>query len=104
MTVLELNHIALYVADLEASIHFYSKVLGLPVLPRPDFGFPGAWFRLGLTQELHLIVGRTEPVHNHHRQTHFALLVPSVAKAATHAQAHGIPSGNFAKSMIYGSS
>ena len=55
----EPDHFALYVRDLEASVHFYGGVLGLPPLPRPDFPFLGAWFALG-TQQLHLI---TDTMH-----------------------------------------
>ena len=58
MKILELNHIALHVADLERSVAFYREVLRLVPIPRPAFDFPGAWFQLGAVQELHLIGGR----------------------------------------------
>lgn len=64
---------AVHVADVEASIAFYRDVLGLAQLPRPAFDFPGAWFGVGQTQEIHLIGNRTLPVHSHSRGTHFAL-------------------------------
>ncbi|MEW6302462.1 MAG: VOC family protein [Verrucomicrobiota bacterium] len=70
----ELNHVALHVQDVARSCDFYSRVLGLQPMARPAFTFPGAWFRLGLSQELHLIGDRHEAVHSHHRGTHFALL------------------------------
>ena len=54
LNIRELNHIALYVRDVDASAHFYGDVLALPRLRRPDFPFAGAWFALG-SQELHLI-------------------------------------------------
>ena len=38
-----LFHIAVKTNDLEATKDFYSKVLGLIEIFRPDFGFPGAW-------------------------------------------------------------
>jgi len=78
MNILLLNHVAVHVADVKASIPFYRDVLGLPQLPRPGFDFPGAWFRIGQSQELHLIGNRTEPVHSHSRGTHFALQVPDI--------------------------
>lgn len=75
MEVLELNHIAIHVLDVEKSVIFYRDVMKLPMMDRPDFDFPGAWFRLGKEQELHLIGDRHQPVHSHHRGTHFALRV-----------------------------
>ncbi len=81
MNVLELNHVALHVADLDASIAFYRDQLELPQIPRPAFDFPGAWFRLGPGQELHLIAGRALPVPGHNRSRHFALQVDSIEAA-----------------------
>lgn len=73
MTVLELNHVAIHVSDVERSCEFYSNVLRLQRIPRPAFDFPGAWFRLGTGQELHIIGGRDTPVNSRHRGNHFAL-------------------------------
>jgi lactoylglutathione lyase len=71
----QLNHVALHVADLERSIAFYRDVLLLQPIPRPAFTFPGAWFQLGVDQELHLIGERKQDVVSHNRGNHFALLV-----------------------------
>jgi lactoylglutathione lyase len=75
MKIVELNHVALLVADVARSCEFYLHVLRLAPMPRPAFDFPGAWFRLGTTQELHLIGERTEQVVSGHRSNHFALQV-----------------------------
>jgi len=73
MNIQELNHVALHVKDVETSCKFYRDILQFEPIPRPAFTFPGAWFRLGVRQELHLIGDRAQPVHSHHRGTHFAL-------------------------------
>lgn len=78
MRVLQLNHVAIHVADVPASVRFYREVLGLEEIPRPAFRFPGAWLRLGADQELHLIGERAEPVHSHNRGNHYALLVDDI--------------------------
>jgi len=75
MRTLQLNHVALHVADVERSVRFYTDALKLAAIPRPAFAFPGAWFRLGEDQELHLIGERTSEVISHNRGNHFALLV-----------------------------
>ena len=48
------HHVSLCVKDLEASLAFYRDLLGLEVLPRPEFGVPGAWLDAGNAQ-VHLI-------------------------------------------------
>ena len=90
MHILELNHVALHVADLEASVVFYRDKLGLEPLPRPAFDFPGAWFRLGPQQELHLVAGRALPVPGHSQSIHFALQVASIDEAEALLQRNGV--------------
>jgi len=50
----KLHHAALRVSDFERSRAFYESLLGLKQVPRPDLGFPGAWYGLGEAQ-IHLI-------------------------------------------------
>ena len=84
----ELNHVALHVSDLDASIRFYRDVLGLPQIPRPAFNFAGAWFALG-SQELHLI---SDPLLSSERRRHhhFALLVDDAHAAKAELAAKGV--------------
>jgi catechol 2,3-dioxygenase-like lactoylglutathione lyase family enzyme len=86
MQVLELNHVALHVRDVDAACDFYKNVLRLKPLARPAFDFPGAWFRLGERQELHLIGERVQPVHSHNRGNHFALRVDDIGEWEKHLQ------------------
>ena len=48
MRIAGLFHVAIKTNDLEATRFFYCKVLGLVEVPRPDFGFPGAWLACAL--------------------------------------------------------
>lgn len=55
MHLRRVHHVSFAVRDLAAARRFYAGILGLEEIPRPDFGFPGAWFQLGDAQ-VHLIV------------------------------------------------
>jgi catechol 2,3-dioxygenase-like lactoylglutathione lyase family enzyme len=89
MKIQELNHVAIHVANVEDSVAFYQKVLRLESIPRPAFDFPGAWFRLGAYQELHLIGDRRNPVISSSRGTHFALKVDELDAWDAHLQKMG---------------
>ncbi len=88
LSVLELNHVALYVRDLEASVQFYGEVLGLPSMARPAFDFAGAWFALG-TQELHLIED-TQNQDKERHSLHIAFLVEDAAACAEALRERGM--------------
>jgi lactoylglutathione lyase len=90
MKVMQLNHVALHVADVERSSAFYRDVLGLETIPRPAFNFPGAWFRLGIDQELHLIGGREIAPQSHNRGNHWALMIDDMDAWEHDFQARGI--------------
>ena len=74
-TVSGYSHVAIAVNDLDEARAFYCDVLGFEVLPRPDFGFPGLWLRVGALQ-LHLGLA-DEPVSPGPGFPHFALFVPA---------------------------
>ena len=79
MQIDAIHHVSLTVSDLERSRRFYREVLGLQEIARPPFNFPGAWFQLGASQQLHLIV-HTNPTFRtgkplDTRDSHFAVRV-----------------------------
>src|SRR5215470_20114493 len=47
MQVTGLFHVAIKTNDLDATVKFYTDVLGMKLVHRPDFGFPGAWIAAG---------------------------------------------------------
>ena len=38
-----IDHLTLIVSDLEKTREFYCDILGMKLVPRPDFDFPGLW-------------------------------------------------------------
>jgi glyoxylase I family protein len=94
----KLHHAALRVTDFERSRAFYESLLGLERAPRPDLGFPGAWYALGEAQ-LHLIqspklsdgIDPTEP--------HVAIEVEDFEATKETLRAKGIAFLDFATSL-----
>jgi len=54
-----IDHITIVVKDLKRSAKFYTELLAMEALQRPDFGFPGLWFQAGGTK-IHLNVAGKE--------------------------------------------
>jgi glyoxylase I family protein len=90
MRIRALNHTSVRIADLARSREFYEGLLGLTNAPRPDLGFPGAWYEVGGGQ-VHLIqvpkmaegIDPTDP--------HFALEVEDLAEVRRTLDARGVP-------------
>jgi catechol 2,3-dioxygenase-like lactoylglutathione lyase family enzyme len=58
MEVTGLFHVAIKTNDLDATVKFYTEVLGMKLAPRPNFGFPGAWIAVGDgTPIIHIYAG-----------------------------------------------
>lgn len=66
MLVADIHHVSLNVTDTERSLGFYRDVLGMAVLPRPDFSFGGAWLDAGNGRQIHLIEARVPTDHGQH--------------------------------------
>lgn len=85
--VRDYHHMAIVVRDLEKCKRFYSEVFGLETIERPDFNFPGHWFKVGESRQLHLMV-KDEKIPDTMR--HFAMEVEDFRKTIEHLAARGI--------------
>jgi glyoxylase I family protein len=87
------HHFQVTVTDLEKARAFYGGFLGLAELPRPQFAFPGAWFRLAGGQELHIVCVPNPlwraPKAMEIYETHIALRVASFRGAVEKLHAAG---------------
>jgi catechol 2,3-dioxygenase-like lactoylglutathione lyase family enzyme len=81
-----MQHVALEVRNLDAAKEFYVDVMGLRVLDRPEFGFPGMWLGLPDGRAVHLIEGHKPPHPGHH----FALEIDDMDAAVAALRSHGV--------------
>jgi lactoylglutathione lyase len=85
------DHLALNVADVEASTAFYHDVFGFRQIPS---GATTRWLDLGGFQ-LHLVGGRTDPVQSP-KAVHFAISVNDLEAVAVRLSAGGHVWGDYA--------
>lgn len=86
------DHVALHVADLDASVAFYSGVFGLQEIPAAAKG--RRWMSLGRGVALHLLGGRSEPVVDD-RSVHFALTSDNLEPILQRLKDRGIAWSDF---------
>ena len=72
-----LNHIAIYVVDLQVSTVFYRDIIGLDTIPEPFHDGRHTWFSIGPKSHLHVISGAAAAVP-HDKNAHLCFTVPSV--------------------------
>ena len=86
---LQLDHVALYVQNVEKSAAFYHDILGLDTIPTPFPGLPVKWFAIGGDRQLHLIQGAKE-IHTPHVLQHLAFSVDSIEQLINRLTSAGI--------------
>jgi len=74
---IRLNHLAVYVFNLEKSTAFYENVLGLTKIPEPFRDGRHTWFSLQPGGQLHLIQGAASG-QTYDKNDHLCFSVPSV--------------------------
>lgn len=87
------DHVAIHVADMDASAAFYRDVFGLSVIPS---AVPRRrWLDLGGGMELHIIGGRTAPAATD-RSVHLALRTKDLAPVLDRLKSKGMRWQDFA--------
>ena len=94
-----IDHVLVVSSDLDKTSQFYCELLGMELMPRPDFSFPGLWLQAGKTQ-VHVTLAGSDagtpgpgeftgkyPA----RGSHIAFELEDAADAATHIESLGIP-------------
>jgi lactoylglutathione lyase len=90
-----LNHIALYVVDLQSSTDFYRNIIGLDTIPEPFHDGKHVWFSIGIKSHLHLIQGAAIAAL-HPKNTHLCFSVNSIDVFINKLQKNNIGYENWA--------
>ena len=77
-----LNHIAVYVNNLEVSTKFYESVVGLTQIAEPFKDGRHTWFTIGNTGQLHIISGAVKEIKRE-KNSHLCFSVKSIEKFIT---------------------
>ena len=88
------NHVALYVFDLQKSVDFYKNVLGLQQLPEPFKDGKHVWLRMGPHSQLHIIQGAAK-VEPHDKNSHLAFSVKDLKKFMARLDNAGVRYGSW---------
>lgn len=91
----QLNHVALYVYNLQKSTDFYTRIVGLDTIPEPFHDGKHTWLQIGPKSHLHLIQGATE-ITAHDKNSHLCFTVPSVTDFITVLDKNNIEYENWA--------
>ena len=89
-----LDHQAIAVRDLDASVHFYNEVLGLPEVDNPMGRGSIRWFALSPGVNLHLVGGNTAPKMERGIGTHLALSAADFDGMVVRLEAAGVVFGS----------
>lgn len=90
-----IHHASLLVSDTGNALAFYSGVLGLAQIARPQLNFPGAWLVVG-GQQIHLLeLPNPDPVEGRPdhggRDRHLALIASDLSDIQQRLKAENIP-------------
>jgi lactoylglutathione lyase len=88
-----LNHLAVYVTNLQESSDFYKNVLLLKEIPEPFKDGKHVWFRIGPHSQLHVIQGGK--LEEHDINTHMAFSVKDLKKFMAHLDKLNVRYGNW---------
>lgn len=89
-----INHIAVYVVDLEKSRNFYENIVQLKSIPEPFKDGLHQWFSVGGAAQLHLIKGAKE-ITEHSKMGHVCFSVPVIDDFIKNLIKNNIPFENW---------
>jgi catechol 2,3-dioxygenase-like lactoylglutathione lyase family enzyme len=91
MPALSLDHWNIYCKDLDATVRFYEKYVGLKNGDRPPFQFPGAWMYAGDKPILHIVSETTRKDHGSGAIDHIAINCSDIRGTIDTIRKDGLP-------------
>lgn len=89
-----LNHIAIYVYNLENSTNFYDTILHLKKIPEPFHDGKHTWYSIGAAGQLHLIQGADKDIKRN-KNDHLCFSVKSIDNFIANLNKHKIEYTNW---------
>ncbi len=89
-----IDHVTVYVVDLQKSSDFYKNVMLLKEIPEPFHDGKHIWLRTGPHSQLHVVLGAKE-ITAHDINIHMAFNVPSLQKFTVHLDQLKVKYGNW---------
>ncbi len=86
----KINHVAIYVVDLQRSGDFYINTLGLDTVPEPFHDGKHIWLSIGPGSQMHIIQGATAK-KTYYKNDHTCFSVPSVEAFTLKLKEKSIP-------------
>jgi lactoylglutathione lyase len=74
----KLNHLAIFVVDLQQSLRFYTQIIGLDTIAEPFRDGKHAWLSIGANLQLHIIAGADKP-KNYFKNQHTCFSVANIS-------------------------
>ena len=90
-----INHIAIYVYDLQKSSSFYKNIMQFEKIDEPFKDGRHDWYKIGEHSQLHIISGNIKD-QSHEKNVHLAFTVPSLDKFIAHLEKEKINFSNWA--------
>lgn len=87
---IRLDHIAVYVHELDTSTRFYQSILRLEEIPEPFHDGRHTWFSIGSAGQLHLIQG-AEAGADRDKNDHLCFSVSSVDRFVQRLEEYDVP-------------
>jgi catechol 2,3-dioxygenase-like lactoylglutathione lyase family enzyme len=107
MSIRSLDHVNIVTPDLDETVRFYERFIGLRNGERPNFTFPGAWLYCGDVPIIHLI-GREPDAPGTGVVDHFALGATDIKGFVTRARQEGfdyevrdVPGGRIRQMFVF---